>query len=115
MDATKKKTDVHSAAPDEPARKPLKRFTDGSVSVAVFGNEREVKGAVRTFYNVSVSRSYEKDGRYHVLFENDSLGSYATPAQAADDLSGGHTDSVQSGIDTSTLGISDDIADWDRL
>jgi hypothetical protein len=67
MDATSKKSDkvVHEVAPDEATKKPLKRFTIADVSAAVFANERQVNGDTRVFYNVSVSRSYEKDGRYH--------------------------------------------------
>jgi hypothetical protein len=66
MDATvKKNKEVHEAASDEAAKAPLKRFTLGDVSAAVFQNERQVNGETRVFHNVSVSRSYEKDGRYH--------------------------------------------------
>ncbi|QCP50183.1 hypothetical protein FAZ95_13935 [Trinickia violacea] len=53
-----------------------------------------------------------RDGRWHAVFNDQSLGSYHTPAQAADDLAMGTTFSP--GFDTSVLGISDDIGDWDR-
>lgn len=66
MDATTKKNkDVQEAPLEEVAKAPLKRFTLGDVSAAVFQNERQVNGEPRVFHNVSVSRSYEKDGRYH--------------------------------------------------
>src|SRR5437763_286986 len=64
MTASSTKRKEVTETPSEASNPPLNRFTDGDVSAAVFGNEREVKGTLRTFYNVSVSRSYEKGGRY---------------------------------------------------
>jgi hypothetical protein len=52
------------------------------------------------------------DGRFHAIFDGESLGSYFRPEQAADDLAGGHTYSPSSGLDTSRLGISADLGDW---
>lgn len=57
----------------------------------------------------------EHNGCFHLIFEEQSLGSYATPQQAAEDLAGGHTFSPSSGVDTSELGIPEDITEWDRL
>jgi hypothetical protein len=54
----------------------------------------------------------ERAGRWHILFKDESLGSYATPRQAADDLAGGHTFSPGKSIDTSKLGVPDDIGEW---
>ena len=54
----------------------------------------------------------ERSGRWHILFKDESLGSYATPRKAVDDLAGGHTFSSGKGIDTSKLGIPDDIGEW---
>jgi hypothetical protein len=45
----------------------------------------------------------------------ESLGSYSNPQQAADDLAGGHTFSISSGVDTATLGIPDDLGEWERV
>lgn len=56
----------------------------------------------------------ERLGRWHIIFKDESLGNYATPQQAADDLAGGHTFSPGTGIDTSTLDIPSDIKEWDR-
>jgi len=53
------------------------------------------------------------DGRFHPVFDDESLGSYHSPAAAADDLAGGHTFSVSGGHDTSRLGIPHDIREWD--
>jgi hypothetical protein len=55
------------------------------------------------------------NGRFHPVFEDESLGSYATQAQAAEDLAGGHTFSPSSGVDTATLGISDELSEWGHL
>ena len=68
------------------------------------------KTTVGTFY---VSRS--TDGRYHPVFAEESLGSYHSPEAAADDLAGGHTFSASGVKDTSTLGISFDLVEWNKL
>ncbi len=65
MDNRKSNEAVQEAPPEEATTAPLKRFTLGDISAAVFANERQVNGATRVVHNVSVSRSYEKDGRYH--------------------------------------------------
>jgi hypothetical protein len=57
----------------------------------------------------------ESNRRFHPLFEEESLGSYASAAQAADDLAGGHTFTPANGVDTSTLGIPSDLAAWERI
>jgi hypothetical protein len=68
-------------------------------------------------WNTSIGPFYiaEREGRYHVVFEDDSLGGYATPAQAAGDVAGGHTFGIRPGIDTATLGIPEDLAEWRRI
>lgn len=50
--------------------------------------------------------------RYHAFIDDEDLGNYLNEQQAADDLSGGHTFSHSSGIDTSTLGIPEDVQEW---
>jgi hypothetical protein len=57
----------------------------------------------------------ELEGRFHPLYRDESLGSYARPEQAAEDLAGGHTFSIPGGIDTATLGIPRDLNEWKRL
>ena len=54
----------------------------------------------------------ERFGRWHDIFDGESLGSYANPRQAADDVAGGHTFSAGPGIDTAELGIPGDIGEW---
>lgn len=50
--------------------------------------------------------------RYHPIFKDDSLGSFARPDQAAEDLAGGHTDSPSGVRDTAKLGISPYLSEW---
>ena len=57
----------------------------------------------------------EQNGRFHPIYKDDSLGSYATAWQAAEDLAGGHTFSISSGIGTATLGIPEDLGEWEKL
>jgi hypothetical protein len=57
----------------------------------------------------------EHQGRFHVLYDDENLGSYTRPDQAAEDVAGGHTFSPSSGVDTATLGIPEDIGEWERL
>ena len=57
----------------------------------------------------------ELERRFHPLYEDESLGSYGRPEQAAEDLAGGHTFSIPAGIDTATLGIPRDLNEWNRL
>lgn len=56
----------------------------------------------------------QRAGQWHVLFNDESLGGYTTPHQAADDVAGGHTFSAGPGIDTAKLGIPADIEEWER-
>lgn len=51
--------------------------------------------------------------KWHIYYQDQDLGSYATPDQAADDLAGGHTISLSNGYETDFLGIPGSIVDWD--
>lgn len=68
-------------------------------------------------YNTRIGPFYiaELGGRYHPVYNEESLGSYARPEQAAEDVAGGHTFSLSNGIDTATLGIPEDLGGWQRL
>jgi hypothetical protein len=57
----------------------------------------------------------ESGGRFHAVYEDESLGSYARPEQAAEDVAGGHTFSISSGIDIATLGMPEELSEWERL
>ena len=54
----------------------------------------------------------ESGGRYHVIYENESLGSYHSPEAAASDVAGGHTFSIAGCVDTATLGIPENLTEW---
>jgi len=54
-----------------------------------------------------------RDRRYLAMFDDEALGSYATPGQGADDLAGGHTFTPSNGINTASLGIPDNIHEWE--
>ena len=68
-------------------------------------------------YETSAGAFYiaEHNGRFHPVFQEESLGSYATAQQAAEDLAGGHTFSLPGGIDPSELGIPDELEDWVKI
>lgn len=53
--------------------------------------------------------------RYHIFLGDEDLGSYRSLQHAVDDLSGGHTFTSSSGVDTATLGIPEDIQEWTRV
>lgn len=53
-----------------------------------------------------------QDGRFHPVFDNESLGSYVSAQHAAEDVAGGHTFTPPGGFDTSTLGIPEDVTEW---
>ena len=52
--------------------------------------------------------------RWQVIYKDQGLGSYHTPAAAADDVAGGHTFMPSDGTDLGSLDISPDIGDWER-
>lgn len=51
-------------------------------------------------------------GRWHPMFDDEDLGSYASPEMALDDLCGGHALSPSAGLDFATCGLPDELADW---
>jgi hypothetical protein len=55
-----------------------------------------------------------KHGRFHVIYDEQDLGSYHSPAAAADDVAGGHTFSPSNGVDLGELGISYDLIEWEH-
>ena len=57
----------------------------------------------------------EENGRFHPIYDDESLGSYANAWQAAEDLAGGHTFSISCGTDTETLGIPEDLEEWEKV
>jgi hypothetical protein len=65
-------------------------------------------------WNTRVGPFYiaEMNGRYHPVYDDERLGSYARPEQAAEDLAGGHTDSIRGGVDIASLGIPAELSKW---
>jgi hypothetical protein len=55
-----------------------------------------------------------QDRRWEAMFEDEPLGSYATPQQAAEDLAGGHTWTPSAG-DTARFGIPSDLKAWTAI
>lgn len=55
------------------------------------------------------------DGRFHPIYRDESLGSYAHPWQAAEDLAGGHTFSAPGLGDTANLGIPPHHSEWEAI
>lgn len=51
-------------------------------------------------------------GRFHIIYDEESLGSYSTPEQAVDDAAGGHTFTPSNGIDLDEFGLPDCIQEW---
>jgi len=51
-------------------------------------------------------------GYYHVILDDENLGSYSTPQQAVDDAAGGYTFTPSSGIDLDEIGLPEDLEDW---
>jgi hypothetical protein len=52
------------------------------------------------------------DGRFHPIYDDETLGSYFNAQQAAEDLAGGHAFSISSGVDTATLSIPSEVSEW---
>lgn len=74
-------------------------------------------------YDTSVGIFYigqSEDGRFHPIFDNEDLGSYAEAWQASEDLANDATFSVlhpKTGelLDTSAFGIPEDPTEWNRI
>jgi hypothetical protein len=56
----------------------------------------------------------QRTARWHVMFQDQDLGSYMSAYQAADDVGGGHTFTPSSGIDIGSLNIPRDLDQWSR-
>ena len=64
---------------------------------------------------IIMPRKIDGQLRYYLIFQDDSLGSYATPQQAADDVAGGHAYWPRGSVDLGELGIPRDLADWSMV
>ena len=57
----------------------------------------------------------QQGGRWCIVYNEENLGSYHSPMAAIDDAAGGHTFSPSNGVDLGSLGLSDDIGDWEQF
>jgi hypothetical protein len=57
-------------------------------------------------------RIVPRAGSFHPFFEDEDLGAYHSAEGALDDLVGGHTSFPSNGLDPSTCGLPDEIAEW---
>lgn len=48
---------------------------------------------------VGIFRIVERAGRWHIVYKEENLGTYAKARQAADDLAAGHTFFAASGVE----------------
>ena len=55
-----------------------------------------------------------KNRLFHAIFNEESLGSYPSPEQAAEELSAGCTFVLVSGIEIETLGTPSELGSWIR-
>ena len=51
-------------------------------------------------------------GRWCIFYGDENLGSYHSPAAAADDAAGGHTFTPSDSIDLGELGLPYDLSEW---
>lgn len=54
----------------------------------------------------------QPNGRWLVKLDDDNLGSYHSPQAALDDLLGDHCWANSKGLDTSEVGLPDNLLDW---
>jgi hypothetical protein len=54
----------------------------------------------------------DSGGRFHPIWDDESLGSYRSATAAIEDVSGGHVFTPSDGTDLGALGISSDPQDW---
>jgi hypothetical protein len=77
---------------------PVKILRIDEVSASIFRREHQVGGELRTFFNVSFSRSYKDSNgvwRYAKSFDLEDLGKLVTLCQQADEYIRGALNSVQ--------------------
>lgn len=72
-----------------------------------------MKGYWKHPSRIGEARIIQRHGRWHAEIAKESLGSYDEPQKALDDLSGGYTFSHSECTDTSTLGLPDELSDWE--
>lgn len=77
-------------------------------------------GGMRTLYTFQTDKGVAridqnpKNRLFYAIFNEQSLGSYTSPEQAAEELSAGCTFVLVSGIEIETLGIPSELGGWNR-
>ena len=56
----------------------------------------------------------QRDGQWHVLFEDHQLGAYVAPEEAVAQLGAGHFFWLASGLDSAAVGLPRDLTQWSR-
>ena len=64
---------------------------------------------------IGLARIVFFSGAWHAAIGEESLGAYSTPEQALDDLANGTTYWPSCGTDPSTLGMPDELGDWEFI
>ncbi|EOG7750607.1 hypothetical protein ACLIOB_001185 [Vibrio cholerae] len=70
-----------------------------------------MRWSYRSKYGV-VSIVRMRDGLFHIVFDDESLGGYSNPALALDDAVMGCTYTPSNGIDLDRFGLPDDLSEW---
>ena len=73
-----------------------------------------MNGYYRVKTRAGLFRIVPHQGRWVAMFEDEALGSYISPQQAAEDVAGGHVFWPSCG-DTSVFGIPEDVSEWDLV
>lgn len=72
-----------------------------------------MKGYWRHATAIGEARIIQRGNRWSIEIGEESLGSYARPEQEIDDLAHGATFSHSLCIDTSTLGLPEELSEWE--
>lgn len=62
-----------------------------------------------------IRRPQFSEGQWRAELGDEDLGGYGSPEAALGDLTGGHCWSHSSGVDTSTLGLPDELSEWENV
>ena len=61
---------------------------------------------------IGMAKIININGKWRAMIGDEDLGHYSTPQKALDDLAGGYTFSHSSCVDTSELGLPDELSEW---
>ena len=75
-------------APQDAKRRPIESIRIGDVSASIWARQHQVRGELKTFYSLTLERSYrDRTGAFQFTksFDPDSLGSLVAVIQKADE------------------------------